>query len=86
MPSNSEICPKVEKCPIFQKGVLSNEKTGDTYKSLYCTNARYKTCKRFLASKICQKPIPVQVLPNAIISPEEIAKRINDGFYDIFNK
>lgn len=82
----SDICPKVEKCPIFQKGVLMSERTGETYKTIYCMGPKHLTCKRFLASKICNKPIPVQVLPNAVISPEEIAKRINDGFYDIFNK
>lgn len=82
----SDICPKVEKCPIFQKGVLMSERTGETYKTIYCMGVKHKTCKRFLASQICSKPIPVQVLPNAVISPEEIAKRINSGFYDIFNK
>ncbi len=83
---NTDTCPKVEKCPIFQKGVLMSEKTGESYKNIYCMTARHKECKRFLTSKICSKPIPVQVLPNTVISPEEIANRINSGFYDIFNK
>ncbi len=64
---------------------MSNEKTGATYKNIYCTTSKHKTCKRFLASQICKKPIPVQVLPNAIITPEEIAKRVENGFYDVFN-
>ncbi len=81
-----EVCPKVAKCPIFQAGTLLNEQTGETYKAVYCQSERHKQCKRYLASKKCNCAIPVQVLPNAYISVDEIVKRINSGFYDIFNK
>ncbi|MCQ2253073.1 MAG: hypothetical protein MJZ61_06470 [Bacteroidales bacterium] len=86
MSNINETCPKVAKCPIFQKGVLSNEKTGETYKSIFCQSNRHKECKRFLAAQVCNKPIPVQVLPNAFISVDEIVKRVENGFYDVFNK
>ena len=74
------------KCPIFNEGTLLNERTGETYKNVYCTTERYKQCKRYLAAQRCNGPIPVQVLPNASITVNEIVKRINNGFYDMFNK
>ncbi|MCR5455380.1 MAG: hypothetical protein K6F33_10370, partial [Bacteroidales bacterium] len=76
----------MEKCPIFREGTLLNEKTGETYKTVYCMTERYKQCKRYLVSQKCTLPIPVQVLPNASIPVDEIVKRIENGFYDIFNK
>lgn len=81
-----EVCSKIEKCPIFNEGTLLNEKTGETYKTVYCMTERYKQCKRYLASQRCNGPIPVQVLPNASITVDEIVKRVNSGFYNIFNK
>jgi hypothetical protein len=86
MEENIIKCPKVEKCPIFVQGVLLSNKTGETYKSIYCLGKRHLECKRFLASKKCSKPIPVQVLPNAFISVDEIVRRVESGFYDVFNK
>ncbi len=86
MQNTTTSCPKVEKCPIFQKGVLMSEKTGESYKNIYCLTDRHNICKRFLAAQLTKKPIPVQVLPNTVISAEEIVKRIDSGFYDIFNK
>ena len=32
----NQVCEKLAKCPIFQKGILFNEFTGETYKMLYC--------------------------------------------------
>jgi len=63
-----------------------SEKTGESYKNIYCMTSKHTICKRFLTANICKKPIPVQVLPNTVISPEEIARRIESGFYDVFNK
>ncbi|MBQ3656409.1 MAG: hypothetical protein II956_06115 [Bacteroidales bacterium] len=79
---NTNICPKVAKCPIFQEGILINKLTGDSYKNIYCTRERYTECKRFIASQKCTKPIPVNVLPNSFLSIDEIIKRVNEGYWD----
>ena len=81
-----DVCVKMGKCPIFNEGTLLNEKTGETYKTVYCMTERYKQCKRYLASQKCTRPLPVQVLPNASITVDEIVRRVESGFYDIFNK
>lgn len=86
METNTEQCSKIEKCPIFNEGTPLNEKTGETYKNVYCLTERYKQCKRYLVAQRCNRPIPVQVLPNAFITVDEIIKRLEGGFYDMFNK
>ena len=80
--NRNTICPKVEKCPIFQEGILMNKFTGESYKNIFCSRERHKECKRFLASAKCDKPIPVAVLPNSFLSIEEIIKRVNEGYWD----
>ena len=46
-------CAKLEKCPIFQKGILVNDYTGVAYKNMYClVPGKFKECKRFQAGRI----------------------------------
>ncbi len=80
--NTNNTCPKVAKCPIFQEGVLINKFTGDSYKKIYCTTLKHKECKRFLVSKIYNKPIPVQVLPNSFFSVDDIVKKLTDGYWN----
>ncbi|MBP5502233.1 MAG: hypothetical protein IKR94_05665 [Bacteroidales bacterium] len=76
---DNRICEKFAKCPIFQKGVLFNELTGETYKNLYCMRAdKYKTCKRYLASAECACSIPETIMPNSSLSIEEIVARAKE--------
>jgi hypothetical protein len=75
-------CCKIEKCPIFREGVLMNSITGESYKMIYCLKKKHEQCKRFLVSKIYNKPIPVQVLPNNFMSPEEIVRKLEQGYWD----
>ena len=71
-----KVCEKLAKCPIFQKGVLFNEFTGETYKTLYCLRpGRYQQCKRYQASKQCNCSIPDIIMPNSSLSVEEIIAR-----------
>lgn len=70
-------CPKMEKCPIFKQGVLMNEKTGQTYKNLYCTKPeKFKECKRYLVSEIIKKPVPENILPNSPMTVDQILQRL----------
>lgn len=77
-------CKKFEKCPIFQKDILFGERTGETYKKLYCTKGIEinKTCKRYIVSEILGKPVPEKVMPNSILSVEEIIEKIKNGYFD----
>ena len=71
-----QVCEKLTKCPIFQKGVLFNEFTGETYKTLYCLRpGRYKQCKRYQATQQCNCSIPDIIMPNSSLSVEEIIAR-----------
>lgn len=76
----SQVCAKLANCPIFQKGILFNEFTGETYKNLYCLRPeRYKECKRFLASSQCDCKIPERIMPNSSLSVEEIIQRAKEA-------
>ncbi|MBO7143135.1 MAG: hypothetical protein J6V76_08520 [Bacteroidales bacterium] len=76
---DNRICEKFAKCPIFQKGVLFNELTGETYKNLYCLRAdKFKNCKRYQASAECSCSIPDTIMPNSSLSVEEIIKRVQE--------
>ncbi|MCQ2976260.1 MAG: hypothetical protein MJ211_15780 [Bacteroidales bacterium] len=77
---SQEVCEKLAKCPIFQKGILFNEYTGETYKNLYCLKPdKYITCKRFIASKECNCPIPEKIMPNSSLSIEEIVAKAKEA-------
>ena len=74
------ICPKTEKCPIFKKGVLISDRTGETYKSRYCLNAdNFKTCKRYIVSGMTGKPVPEGIMPNSGLSIDVIIERIKNS-------
>jgi hypothetical protein len=66
------ICPKTEKCPIFN-GVLKGTEYTETYKNLYClagAEGRGK-CRRFQVAEKCGT-CPPDILPNSSKSLEVI--------------
>ncbi len=67
------ICPKYTGCPIFQKQVL-DEQHSELYRRLYCTAGyeKFTQCKRYIVSEKTKVPPPPDVLPNSILSVEEI--------------
>ncbi len=71
-----KICPKVEKCPIFLKNVLTIENAAVAYRTLYCEagEAKFKTCKRFIVSNAVGS-CPPHVMPNSCKSVEEIMSK-----------
>ena len=74
-----DVCIKFHKCPIFQKGILFSEQTGETYKNLYCLKSgKYTECKRYLASEKTGLPVPESILPNSTLSLAEIEDRIRN--------
>jgi len=73
------VCPKLEKCPIFIKGVLFSEMTGVAYKNLYCLkDNKYPQCKRFMVSEKMDGPIPENILPNSVLSIDELLEQIKN--------
>jgi len=73
---NYKICPKLEKCVIFQEGVLYSEQTGKTYKDLYCLQPeKYHLCKRYIVSEKTGLSIPKNIMPNSKLSIDEIIKK-----------
>ena len=74
------ICPKVEKCPLFNDKLLKRKESGDTYRRLFCNNEKkYFECKRFIISNKVGKCAPY-VLPNSFSTTEELLERMRkDG-------
>jgi hypothetical protein len=69
---DSAICPKTEKCPIFN-GILKGTEFTETYKNLYCLaglEGRNK-CRRFQVAEKCGM-CPPDILPNSSKKLEEI--------------
>ncbi|MEA3316546.1 MAG: hypothetical protein U9R54_01155 [Bacteroidota bacterium] len=71
-------CPKFQNCPIFKNNVLSSERTGETFKNLFCNAgpAKYKTCKRYIFAEKMNKPAPARILPSSALSISEIAEML----------
>ncbi len=73
----NDVCGKLDKCPIFVKGVLVNDYTGVAYRNMYClVPGKYKECKRYLAATATGKPVPETVMPNSKKSLDEIIDMI----------
>ena len=73
------ICPKVEKCPIFINNVLTVENAAVAYKVLYCEAgaAKYNTCKRFIVSNKTGS-CPPEVMPNCSKTVDEILENMKN--------
>jgi hypothetical protein len=71
-------CPKSEKCPIFQGGVLKRANSERVYRSLYCNagSEKYTKCMRYIVAEKAGKPAPISVLPNCSKSVDEILKEL----------
>lgn len=73
-------CPNFESCRLVQtRVVVSEEKTRTVYISSYCKNDedKWTTCKRFI-TKTKYDLCPDFVLPDSILSPEEILDKFDD--------
>ena len=76
------ICPKVDKCPIFQGDSFLGQELAETMHTMYKDNfcqagvTKYKTCKRFMASEELGVPIPKIIMPNSTRTIEEIRAMI----------
>ncbi|MGE0079119.1 MAG: hypothetical protein AB7S48_14775 [Bacteroidales bacterium] len=71
-------CPKLEKCPIYIKNVFINPKAGETYRNIFCTagHEKYTTCKRYIVSEKTGKPVPENIMPNTILTIDEIISKL----------
>ena len=72
----SKICPKTQKCSLFNGNLLKRKESAETYKNLYCkSETKFKECKRYLISEevgIC----PDFVMPNSSYSINEIVVKM----------
>ncbi len=76
-----EICPKFEKCPIYNREVsLLSERTLEIYRRNYCMAGRenYTKCKRYIVAEKIGKAAPVNILPNSTYTVEEIIEMIQN--------
>lgn len=73
-----QICPKTEKCPIFN-GILKGTEFTETYKKLYCeagVDGRNR-CRRFqVATKV--GVCPPDILPNSSKTVEQIVQSMKE--------
>jgi hypothetical protein len=68
-------CPLAECCTVYINNIRHNEIIGLSYRHLYClqVNKKYKMCKRYHAFIKLGKPAPRHIMPNSLLSLEEIA-------------
>lgn len=74
---NKSICEKIEKCPIYQGILRSNEVLTKTYKKLFCENGieGKNECVRYKVAKV-MGVCPPDILPNTKVSVEEIIEKM----------
>ena len=74
-----EICPYFENCPIFDGGDLKKKCLKMQYRQQYCEagKSNYTACKRFKVSEITKGPVPIRIMPNSMLSIEEISEMIS---------
>lgn len=74
-----EICPKSEKCPIFQGEVLKRKESEQTYRNLYCNAGpeKFENCMRYKVAEKTGKAAPVKVLPNCSRDLDEVINLMN---------
>jgi len=73
--NKEDICPKYEKCPLFNGEILTSEKATEIYKKIYCKAGEKgrNRCKRFMLVKEGYKPSH-DLMPNDERSVEQIIK------------
>lgn len=74
-----ELCPKIEKCPLFTGVLLKRKGSEESYKNLYCKAGKEKwsACKRYITSEKVGK-CPDWVLPNCTKSLDEIVSKMKE--------
>ena len=74
---NTNVCEKVEKCPIYLGILKSNEMLTRTYKNLFCENGveGKNKCVRYQVAKVMGS-CPPNILPNTKVSVEEIVEKM----------
>ncbi len=73
------ICPKFEACPIYnEKITLYSQETLEIYKRNYCMagEENYTKCKRYIFAQQTGQPAPLFVLPNSLLSVEQILEKM----------
>lgn len=77
---NSNICPKIEKCPTFIENVL-DQVANKAYRNIFCLDetGNHKNCKRFIVSEKLKKTIPANILPNTFLTVDQIVAKIQQA-------
>lgn len=71
----SNLCPNVEKCPIYSGILQGKTMTIKAYRQLFC-ESKFTECKRYIvkeATGVC----PPDLLPNSHLSVDEIILNFN---------
>ena len=70
----NEICPMIDECKFFNEGFLASRVVLETYNKKYCNNnVNYKECKRYIVFLITGKQVPEYIMPNSLLSIDEIS-------------
>jgi hypothetical protein len=72
----NDICASAEKCPIFGGILKDKEFTTKSYKLLYCEAGEQgrANCRRWQVKQKYGK-VPADLLPNSILTVEEIGRK-----------
>lgn len=78
----NDVCPKSEKCPLFNGEMLVSHKAQEIYIELYCKKglAGRQRCKRFQVSQLYGKP-DNRLMPNDKRSIDEIIEAHKKGSF-----
>lgn len=76
---DNNLCPKYEKCPLFNGKLLSRKGAEESYKNLFCKagESKYSTCKRYMVSEKVGKCAD-WILPNCSLSLDEIMVKMKE--------
>jgi len=71
------LCPRTEKCPLFNNNLLKRPESADVYRKMFCTAGveGYTKCKRYIVSEKVGKCADF-IMPNSTYSIDQIIERM----------
>lgn len=75
----TDLCPKVEKCPLFTGSLLKRSGSEESYKNLFCRAGKDKwsTCMRYQTSEKVGKCAD-WILPNCSMTLDQIVQKMKE--------
>jgi hypothetical protein len=77
MEINKEMCPLIGQCTMFYSLMFITDVVRKTYMARYCSKSiQFKKCKRYLVCIETGKQAPEYIMPNSLLTIDEIRWRI----------